>query len=148
VIKRSWVKGDKVELNFKLEPKVIVGDHLNEGKVAFMYGPLVLAADEALLGTDLTIGSIAIGSLDLALLGIKPEPAPEMVKNWSNAQTFHLNAVISRNTANAKAGSPIEIQLIPFADGSSTGKNYKVWLPLLSATINKNRNSISLASRF
>ena len=148
VIKRSWVKGDKVELNFKLEPKVIVGDHLNEGKVAFMYGPLVLAADEALLGTDLTIGSIAIGSLELTSLGIKPEPAPERVKNWSNAQTFHLNAVISRNTATAKAGSPIEIQLIPFADGSSTGKNYKVWLPLLSATINKNSNSISLASRF
>lgn len=134
VIKRSWAKGDRVELNFKLEPKVIVGDHLNEGKVAFMYGPLVLAADEALLGTDLTIGSVAIGSVDLTSLGIKPEPAPESVKNWSNAQTFHLNAVLRRHTATAKAGSPIEIQLIPFADGSSTGKNYKVWLPLLSAT--------------
>ncbi len=133
VIKRSWAKGDRVELNFKLEPKVIVGDHINEGKVAFMYGPLVLAADEALLGTDLTIGSVAIGSLELTSLGIKPEPAPESVKNWSNAQTFHLNAVLRRHTATAKAGSPVEIQLIPFADGSSTGKNYKVWLPLYSA---------------
>lgn len=134
VINRSWAKGDKVELNFKLEPKVIVGDHMNEGKVAFMYGPLVLAADEALLGTDLTIGSVAIGSLELTKLGIKPAPAPESVKNWSNAQTFHLNAVLRRHTATAKAGSPVEIQLIPFADGSSTGKNYKVWLPLYSAT--------------
>ena len=34
----------------KLEPRVIVGDHKNQGKVAVLYGPLVLAADEALLG--------------------------------------------------------------------------------------------------
>ncbi len=134
VIKRSWAKGDKVELNFKLEPKVIVGDHLNEGKVAIMYGPLVLAADEALLGTDMTISSVAIGSPELTSLGIKPEPAPDSVKNWRNAQAFHLNAVLRRHTAIAKTGSPIGIKLIPFADGSSTGKNYKVWFPLLSAT--------------
>ena len=51
-IKRTWAKGDKVELNFKLEPRVIVGDHKNAGKVAVMYGPLVLAADEALLGNE------------------------------------------------------------------------------------------------
>ena len=134
VIKRTWAKGDKVELNFKLEPKVIVGNHTNEGKIAFMYGPLVLAADEALLGTDMTIGSVAIGSPEMTSLGIKPEPAPESVKNWPSAQIFHLNAVLRRHTATAKTGSPIEIQLIPFADASSTGKNYKVWLPLLSAT--------------
>ena len=29
---------------------VIIGDHKNEGKIAVLYGPLVLAADEALLG--------------------------------------------------------------------------------------------------
>src|SRR5690242_1456412 len=41
-IRRSWRKGDRLDLALKLEPRVIVGNHLNEGKVAILYGPLVL----------------------------------------------------------------------------------------------------------
>jgi len=135
VIKRTWAIGDKVELNFKMEPRVIVGDHLNEGKIAIMYGPLVLAADEALLGTDgLTISSFAIGSPELTSLAIKPEPAPESIKSWPNDQVYLLNAVLRRHTATARTGTSIRIQLTTFADASSTGKNYKVWLPLRSFT--------------
>ena len=133
VIKRTWEKGDKVELNFKLEQKVIMGDHLNEGKVAIMYGPLVLAADEAMLGADgLTISSVAIGSPELTSLAIKPEPAPESIRSWPNDQVYLLDAVLRRHTSTARAGVPIKIQLTTFADASSTGKNYKVWLPLCS----------------
>ena len=49
-IQRQWKKGDRITLRLKLEPRLIIGDHSNQGKVALMYGPLVLAADEALLG--------------------------------------------------------------------------------------------------
>ena len=130
-IKRVWAKGDKVELNFKLETRVIVGDHLNAGKIAVMYGPLVLAADEALLGTEgLPISVVGIGNPELSALAISPEPASESVRNWPGAQVFHLNAVSRRSTATAKAGAPMEIRLIPFADAGGLGKNYKVWLPL------------------
>ena len=119
-IKRTWAKGDKVELNFKLEPRVIVGDHMNEGKVAVMYGPLVLAADEALLGTrGLPLSDISL-STDLAALALAPEPAPEAMKSWPHAQVFHVNA-ISR-------GKPKDIRLVPFADAGSLGGSYKVWL--------------------
>ena len=130
-IKRAWARGDKVELNFELEPRVIVGDHLNKGKIAAMYGPLVLAADEALLGTEgLPISAVGVGTPELNALAIAPEPAPESVKSWPRAQVFHLNALLRRATAMAKAGAPTAIQLIPFADAGSLGKNYKVWLPL------------------
>ncbi len=130
-IKRTWAKGDKVELNFKLEPRVIIGDHLNAGKIAVMFGPLVLAADEALLGAEgLTISAVGIGNPELSALAIKPEPAPESVKSWPGAQVFQMNAVSRRSTATAKAGAPMTIRLIPFADAGGLGKNYKVWLPL------------------
>ena len=120
-IKRIWAKGDQVELNFKLEPRVIVGDHKNAGKVAVMYGPLVLAADEALLGTNgMQLSAIRIANADLAALSISPEPAPDTVKNWSNARVFRINAV--------SRGKPVEIRLIPFADAGCLGENYKVWL--------------------
>lgn len=119
-IKRIWAKSDKVELNFKLEPRVIVGDHKNVGKAAVMYGPLVLAADEALLGTNgLPLNAVSL-STDLTALAISPEPAPEALKSWPHAQVFHLNAVMR--------GLPKEIRLIPFAEAGSLGENYKVWL--------------------
>ncbi len=122
-IKRSWAKGDKVEMNFKMEPRIIVGDHKNEGKVAFMYGPLVLAADDELLASSgFQLNAVSIGNPDLPALAIAPEAAPDAIKSWPNAQVFHLNAVVR--------GKPQEIRLISFADAGSHGKNYKVWLPL------------------
>jgi len=118
-IKRIWAKGDKVELNIKLEPRVIVGDHTNNAKEAIMYGPLVLATDEALLGTSgLQLNGISM-STDVNALAISPEPAPEAKKSWPHAQVFRIN-VISK-------GKPKEIRLIPFADAGSLGENYKVW---------------------
>jgi len=135
-IKRVWARGDKVELDFKLEPQVIVGDHLNAGKIAVMYGPLVLAADEALLGKDgLSISAVAVGKPELSALAITPEPAPESVRSWPQAQVFHCNAILRHATATAKVGAPMEIRLIPFADAGGLGKNYKVWLPLPAAAI-------------
>ena len=136
-IKRVWAKGDKVELNYKLEPRVIVGDHLNEGKIAVMYGPLVLAADEFLLGAEgLPISAVGIGNSELSALAIKPEPAPEGFSSWPHAQVFHMNAIHRQDTATAKTGSPMEIRLAPYADAGGLGafgqpgtNNFKVWLP-------------------
>jgi hypothetical protein len=48
-VKRGWNHRDRVGIRFKLEPRLVVGDHRNQGRVAIMYGPLVLAADSALL---------------------------------------------------------------------------------------------------
>ena len=122
-IKRSWVKGDKVELNFKLEPRVIAGEHSNIGKIAIMYGPLALVADEATLGKEgLPIGAISIGKPDLASLAIKQEPAPEKVKTWPHALVFHCNVIANEQ--------PQEIRLMTFADAGSFDESYKIWLPL------------------
>ena len=122
-IKRKWAKGDKLELNFKLEPRVIVGDHGNVGKIAIMYGPLVLAADEATLGKEgLPIGAISIGNPDLASLAIKAEPASGKVKTWPHALVFSCNVVAHEK--------PQEIRLMTFADAGSFDESYKIWLPL------------------
>ena len=105
---------------------MVVGQHGNKGKVAICYGPLVLAADEALLGGEHTsLNAIAVASADRTALAITPELAPEKIPDLARAQVFHLKAV-------AGAGrSPLDIQLVPFAAAGTTGKNYKVWLPLV-----------------
>ena len=125
VIQRTWSQGDRIELTLKLEPRLIVGDHSNQGKVALLYGPLVLAADELLLpesGQRLT--SFAIRNTNLSEMAVSPEPAAGPFKTWAGAQVFSINAAVR------KSATPVKLRLIPFAEAGGTGSNYKVWLPL------------------
>ena len=124
-IQRTWNSADTIDLNFKLEPRVIVGDHSNEGKIAICYGPLVLAADGALLPSDVkNVALFVVASPDLAGLAVTPKSAPDNLRSWPGAQVFHIKALARRT------GAALDIGLIPFADAGSTGLRYKVWLPL------------------
>jgi len=139
-LERVWKKGDRITLRLKLEPRVITGDHGNKGKVAVLYGPLVLAADEALLGNGdraradrgavVPLNAVAAAGPTLAMLKVRPEPAPAAVKTWPGAQVFRARAVTRRALPAVAIGTPLTIRLIPFADAGGTGSRYKVWLPL------------------
>ena len=136
---RAWRKGDRIELTLPLEPRVVLGDHKNEGKIAVFYGPLVLAADAALLGAGqqespaIPLRTIAAAGPALETLDVTPEPAPENVKSWPGAQVFRIKAV-RRGTDSAASATNIPVRLIPFADAGGTGTDYKVWLPLAGKT--------------
>jgi len=124
-IRRNWKSGDIIELNLKLEPRVMAGDHLNQGKAAVLYGPLVLAADEALLAdARQSLNTLALAKVDLATLAITPAAATADWKTWPGAQLFEINATTRRGDTKFKA------RLVPFADAGITGARYKVWLPL------------------
>jgi hypothetical protein len=151
-VRRVWKKGDRLELQFPLEPLFIMGDHMNAGKIAVMYGPLVLAADEALLGrgpalsvvaenepnSHIPLSAVAAAGPDLRALKVKPEPAPEFVKTWDGARVFRINAVLRRPVGTLKKGTSLHIRLIPFADAGGTGSQYKIWLPLPRSDSNGN----------
>ncbi len=127
VVRRSWKNGDRLQLDLRLEPRVAVGDHGNKGKIAVLYGPLVLAADQSLLaGRGMEIGSVAVASGDAAALAVTPEPAPDGLRTWPGAEVFRVNAV------DRKTFLPVQIRLVPFADAGATGAAYKVWLPLIT----------------
>ena len=126
-VQSSWKDGDQIELRFRLEPRIVVGDHKNSGKLAVLYGPLVLAADADLLGDQLPgIKSVAFSSADLAALAITPEPAPDKLKTWPGAQVFRVNAIARQASKSAQAGASIPIRLVSFADAGMWGSNYKV----------------------
>ncbi len=137
-ISRKWKPGDRIDLSLQLEPRVIVGSHLNQGKVAVLYGPLVLAADEDLLAAPSmgdpsatpSLSAVAAAGTDLAQLALQPEPAPPRLATWPGAQVFRINALCRRSVGALKKGAPLRIRLIPFADAGETGSQYKVWLPL------------------
>jgi uncharacterized protein len=143
-IQRQWQRGDRIALRLKLEPRLILGEHTNLGKVALWYGPLVLAADESLISEASSIwkgasapaqriiplNAIAVASAKLAHLKLTPEPAPDEFRTWSGAQVFRIRAVTRKPLTDLKTGTPLPIRLVPFADAGSTGARYKVWLPL------------------
>jgi hypothetical protein len=137
-IHREWKAGDQIQLRFKLEPRVIVGDFKNEGKLAVLYGPLVLAADEAMLGgKGRELNAIGPAASDLASLRITPQPAPAFLKTWPGAQTFRMNAIVRAETLShvgqslggGSRGAATQIGLVPFADAGANGTAYKIWLP-------------------
>ncbi len=137
VIKRTWTKEDSVMLRLPQGARIVLGDHKNEGKIAVLYGPLVLAADAALIlrspgagGEPLPLNAIAAAGSELKSLRIRPEPAPAPFRTWPGARVFRMEAVTRRAVGSLKRGATLAIQLIPFADAGSTGSDYKVWLPL------------------
>jgi DUF1680 family protein len=143
-IERSWKKGDRVDLTLQMAPKVIVGDHKNEGKIAVLYGPLVLGADAALIeaidrqGPAVPLNAVAAAGATLAALEVTPEPAPPSIKSWPGARVFRINAVTRKPVDSLSAGAPVSLRLIPFADAGGTGSDYKVWLPLRTSTAASN----------
>jgi hypothetical protein len=130
-IQRSWKDGDKIELRFKLEPQVVVGDHKNSGKIAVLYGPLVLTADEELLGKQFpNLKSVSLPGADLATLDVTPEQAPDKEKSWLGARVFRVNAISRQVSDSAQSGASRPIRMIPFADAGTSGSKYKIWIPI------------------
>src|SRR5262249_13978778 len=131
------------DLSFKMSPKVIVGNHKNEGKIAVAYGPLVLGADAALLNgavqnNEVPLRAVAAAGPTLNDLNVKPEAAPAYLRTWPGARVFSINAVTRMPLDSLHAGSTLTIRLIPFADAGETGTDYKVWIPLRGATVSEN----------
>jgi len=113
VIRKTWKSGEMVEMDLSLKTRIVKGDHANAGKAAVMYGPLVLAADEALIsGAKLTGFGLSNGGKPRV---VSPVAAPKSRKTWSGAEVYRLNKTKT---------------LVPFADAGITGSRYKVWIPL------------------
>ena len=110
-IPRTWNTGDKIELNLPLESRVIVGDHTSQGKAAFCYGPLVLAAEEA---PETLLAGAVVPNFNTV---VTREPGPK------TALVFHIK-IADR-----------QIRLVPFADAGSAASEYKVWLPVASGSL-------------
>jgi DUF1680 family protein len=150
LINRDWKAGDKIGLRFKIEAREIVGDHRNEGRVAIMYGPLVLAADSALLEPqEIPLSAVGIRGTNMASLGFTPRSAPKALKSWAGAEVFSINAVANRTVGSFKEGAPLKAELIPYADAGSSGSAYKIWLPYEPAPPGRNlvRDGVEIRSR-
>lgn len=116
-ITRNWKAGDTLALTLPLEVRIIVGDHTNQGKVALMYGPLVLAADEALLPADAgSLSRLVVPSANV-VAAHRPPPGD------ATGPCFTVRGQTRR-------GAPFDLGLLAFAEAGGSGSRYRVWLPV------------------
>ena len=158
-LQRAWVAGDEIELVLPLEPRVIVGDHNNEGKLALAFGPLILAADEAFasggtssiepprheLRADVKVedegrsvaGSafkrLALGAVGVDELGMRLRPATNDSPSVEDRLVFDVRAVRRDPRQPTQVADPVTVGFRPFAEAGESGSEYRVWMPVFGA---------------
>jgi DUF1680 family protein len=114
---RAWKRGDRLEIDFALTSRLSRGYFGNSGRAALLWGPIVLAYDEArnVSGPSAAWVWLASGA-KAALRGDRDEAG------WSLSFTAPIL------TAGGGSVEERAAVLVPFADAGGTGGTFRVWL--------------------
>ena len=111
---REWRDGDRVALDFNLSGRVIRGEYTNHARIAYAWGPFVLALDEQLNPEYAVYDSAqfirAFDDQPPTLLG---DPRRLLLQARMRGE-WDVNAH--------------PVKLVPFAEAGLDGKPYAVWL--------------------
>ena len=108
---KEWRDGDQLALSFTLQGRLIPGEYTNYARVAYGWGPFILALDQELNPDEETPAYAR--AFDRAPPTLLPDP---------NRLVFQATRVADWDTG------PRPMKLVPFADAGSEGKFYAVWL--------------------
>ncbi|MFN4180882.1 MAG: glycoside hydrolase family 127 protein [Armatimonadota bacterium] len=120
---RRWVNGDTVRLGLPMKLRTVIGTHTNEGKLALMYGPLVLAADERFLPKEMKsldeITAMLAKELSLKVASVNSSDAL-----WDDERVFEAEGVLPTDPQQR-----ITLRLTDFAHAGAKGTRFVIWLP-------------------
>ncbi len=121
-LRRQWRNGDVVKLEFPTDLKVIIGTHTNEGKLALMYGPLVLAVDERFLpeGVD-PLKAVTVTPEEKLPVKVVPVNSDEAL--WEGEKVFETDGILLTDSQNR-----FKLPLTDFAHAGAKGTRFAVWL--------------------
>ena len=157
-IAKVWAPRAKVELNMEMGPRVISDASGNAGRVAFMRGPLVFAADAGLLPETRLLEDLAV-QVGPGVETARPSKADGQLANRLEVQTARLRAGTTfafddggryRLVEEVKGEAQGRVPLVPFYEAGNRAADsyrpgvwsnreifrkatYQVWLPLLPA---------------
>lgn len=120
-LRRQWRNGDTVQLEFPMELRAAIGTHTNEGKLALMCGPLVLAVDERFLPQKDLLNTVTVPSkekLPLKIVAVEDEGSL-----WEGEQVFETEGILLTAPQNR-----FNLRLTDFAHASAKGTRFVVWL--------------------
>jgi DUF1680 family protein len=135
---REWATGAGIELTFEMEPRVVSDSSGNGGHVAFVRGPLVFAADVALLPEGRLLDDLSV-EVAPGVEAVRSARAGDGPSNRLEVRTARLTAGTGsafgdggryRIVSGAKAEEAEPVQLLPFYEaGNSAPDSYRagVW---------------------
>jgi DUF1680 family protein len=109
---RVWRDGEVIEVRIDLDGRLIAGDPANPGRVAAMWGPLVLALEEGAAGSWSTLCATGLAGGPTAA----PPSAPR-------ATDLRIQAAVRTG-----GGPPRPAAMVPFAEAGADGRHYQIWL--------------------
>jgi DUF1680 family protein len=124
-LRRRWQDGDTVRLALPMRLRVVIGEHTNEGKVALMFGPLVLAVDERFLPADAQpLNAVTVPTTDADRLTLQRIIIGDSGALWANETAFDTDGITLTEPPRS-----FVLRLTDFAHASAKGTAFAVWLP-------------------
>jgi uncharacterized protein len=122
---RRWKDGDQLQIELTLEGRLIAGNQGNRGRAAAMWGPAVLAYDEAYNQELGPISAVGFANpSDQPTVQFVPEP---------DGSAFFKVAVRSARVPGIHVAN-----FVLFADAGSESSRYRVWLPAPESALPRN----------
>jgi uncharacterized protein len=122
---RRWKDGDQLQIELTLEGRLIAGDHGNRGRAAAMWGPAVLAYDEAY--------NQELGPISAVGFANPPDEPPVQFIPEPDGSAFFKVAVRSTRLPGIHRAN-----FVLFADAGSESSRYRVWLPAPESALPRN----------
>jgi DUF1680 family protein len=131
---REWKSGDFVDLDFSIEPRVVIDNFNGVPRAGLQYGPLVMAAawDDSVPVRKVNLNKVIHGAHSFfeewpfpPSLLVRGGSAPVFTRLPGPDLAFQAEAVppgVSESTA------PFQLRFVPFC--SDIRSKYSVWLPL------------------
>lgn len=125
-INRQWQRGDVITYAMDMAPRIVLGDHGNDGKMAVMYGPLVLAADLLQNVKGATIAGIGPAVDNSAKFKLRRT-------GTSESPSFATNGLV---LVDGKP-SQCKLSLTPYYAAGASGSQFVIWMKRPEAVVSR-----------
>ena len=121
-ISRQWKAGDTLAYDIDMAPRLVLGDHGNDGRAAVMYGPLVLAAEAAHNPEGAGLPDLAIAADSSTQLRLRMPPKD----GHGGVPRFETAGLL--DPPGATEPQRITLSLVPYYAAGSAGSPFVVWM--------------------
>ena len=125
-INRTWVKGDKVEIHFDMEPRTVKANakvEADKGKIAVERGPIVYCAEWP--DNDFSVLGVMMNKKPVFTVEAKPELLYGITMLHTGAQT------LSYDEHGRLVAKDVKLNMIPYYAWAHRGSGeMAVWLPI------------------
>lgn len=124
-LRKQWKSEETVRFTLEVPTRIVRGIGSNQGKLAVMRGPVVMAVDEKYNPKSGAPDAIALEGRRSSVL-LRPIAN---LKDTDSAPVYEIQGWRIAESGAQKSAQPIKVRLNTFATAGGDGTRFKVWLP-------------------